>query len=160
MRKKIIGVIAGLVFTTQVQAIPIVESGDATDLLPGQSVADGTTSISGSLGAGGDITDLYAFTWVGGILTIDTIGSAFDTQLHLFDGAGFGIGENDDGNRQRLHQSRKPLTVVHPDLGRGTQLGFPQGHQIDRWPAFSRDLQLNCHSCLLDTAAELKTPAQ
>ena len=71
------------------------EIGDATDLQPGQNVANGTTSIAG-LNDGGEDVDLYAFAWGGGALVIDTVGSSWDTQLHLFDFAGNGIGENDD----------------------------------------------------------------
>lgn len=77
-------------------AIPFNEVGDATALFPGQSVANGTTQIIGGLNSLND-PDVYAFTWSGGILTLDAIGSAFDTQLHLFDFSGNGIGENDDG---------------------------------------------------------------
>lgn len=72
------------------------EMGDATDTPPGQSVTNGTTSIVGT-NLGND-ADVYGFSWGGGSLTMDTFGGggAFDTQLHLFDIAGNGIGENDD----------------------------------------------------------------
>lgn len=85
-----------LVLPMSANAVLINEVGDAPDLLPGQSVADGTTSISGNLFASNDV-DLFAFVWGGGVLTIDGIGSVFDAQLHLFDSSGMGIGENDDG---------------------------------------------------------------
>ncbi|MDQ7012603.1 MAG: DVUA0089 family protein [Planctomycetota bacterium] len=74
------------------------EIGDATDTPPGQSVTNGTTSIMGTnMGADADV---YGFSWGGGSLTIDSFGGAdgFDTQLHLFDGNGNGIGENDDSS--------------------------------------------------------------
>lgn len=70
------------------------ESGDATDTPPGQSVTDGTVRIEGN--DHGDDADVYAFNWSGGILTIDTAGTGHDTQLHLFNFDGSGIGENDD----------------------------------------------------------------
>jgi len=71
------------------------ELGDATSFLLGQPVTNGITQIDGFLAAGDE--DLYSFFWSGGSLEIDTFGTTgFDTQLHLFDGAGLGIGENDD----------------------------------------------------------------
>ena len=72
------------------------ESGDATDLPGGQSVTDGTTTILGT--NGGIDPDLYAFSWGGGVLTMDAGGTNdFDPQLHLFESDGTGIAENDDG---------------------------------------------------------------
>lgn len=70
------------------------EIGDATDVLPGQSVTNGTLQIVGFNG-GGD-NDVFAFNWSGGDLVIDSRDAGFDTQLHLFDYSGNGIGENDD----------------------------------------------------------------
>lgn len=70
------------------------EIGDATDVLPGQSVTNGTLQIVGFNG-GGD-NDVFAFSWSGGDLVIDSRDAGFDTQLHLFDYSGNGIGENDD----------------------------------------------------------------
>ncbi len=81
---------------TAANAQVFMEIGDATDTPPGQSVDNGTTSIIG-FNAGND-ADVYGFSWSGGILTIDSFGSTFDTQLHLFDIAGNGIGENDDSS--------------------------------------------------------------
>lgn len=72
-----------------------MESGDATDMTPGQSVSTFTTQIQGLTSDVSD-ADVYGFSWSGGVLTIDTFGTAYDTQLHLFDIAGNGIGENDD----------------------------------------------------------------
>jgi len=95
-KNTLMALISVLAVPLTANAIPINEVGDATDLLPGQSVADGTTQINGNLSAG-DTADLFAFSWSGGVLTIDTFGPfVFDTQLSLFDGAGNGIGENDD----------------------------------------------------------------
>ena len=88
------GVALALIACSTSSAQVFNEVGDATDLLPGQLVTVGTTQIVGTVDAGDP--DLYAFDWTGGELVIDTLGSDFDTQLHLFDGAGFGIGENDD----------------------------------------------------------------
>lgn len=70
------------------------EIGDAPDTPPGQSVTDGTTRIEGT--DTGNDADVFAFRWGGGVLTIDTFGTLYDTQLHLFFFDGTGIGENDD----------------------------------------------------------------
>ena len=83
-------------FTATASAQIFNEMGDAPSLLPGQAVAAGTTQIVGDNLDGTE--DLYSFIWGGGVLTIDTLGSDFDTQLHLFDGLGAGIGENDDSS--------------------------------------------------------------
>lgn len=92
-RLPIIVALAGAAFAAN--ADTFVEPGDAPALPPGQSLPAGTDAISGSFTDGNDV-DLYSFTWSGGVLVIDTFGSPEDTQLHLFDGAGVGIGENDD----------------------------------------------------------------
>ena len=80
-------------------ANPAFESGDA-GYLPGadQTVAAGTTTISGLAGGGGTSADvdLFRFGWGGGSLTIDTAGSSFDTILYLFDSNGLGLFGNDD----------------------------------------------------------------
>ncbi len=91
------------------------EVGDATDTPPGQSVTNGTTSILGF--TDGVDSDVYGFSWGGGILTIDTFGTAYDTQLHLFDIAGNGIGENDDSVNGAGLDSQISL-----DLGAGIYL--------------------------------------
>ena len=85
----------GLAMAGAANATIFNEVGDATDLQPGQNVANGTTGISGLVDGGLDV-DLYAFAWGGGALVIDSVGATWDTQLHLFDFAGNGIGENDD----------------------------------------------------------------
>lgn len=75
-------------------AVPIVEAGDAGDLLgTAQIVSAGTTSISGSAG-GGDV-DLFKFGWSGGAFSATTSASG-DPQLFLFDSNGFGILADDD----------------------------------------------------------------
>ena len=81
-------------FAVTANAQIVNEIGDAPGLLPGQAVGPSTTQIIGDNLDGTE--DLFSFIWGGGDLTIDTFGSDFDTQLHLFDGAGAGIGENDD----------------------------------------------------------------
>jgi len=92
---KSIAAIAIIAGASSASASVYMEMGDATDVLPGQNVANGTTSIAGLNDGGGD-PDVYAFAWSGGPLVIDAGGSSFDTQLHLFDFAGNGIAENDD----------------------------------------------------------------
>ena len=85
------------------------EIGDATDVLPGQSVTNGTLQIVGFNG-GGD-NDVFAFNWSGGDLVIDARDAGFDTQLHLFDYSGNGIGENDDSVNYGLN-SEIALTLA------------------------------------------------
>lgn len=76
-------------------ATVIIESGDAGELLTtAQSVGNSTTQITGT--AGSSDVDMYNFSWGGGALTIDTVGSSFDTDLYLFGSTGLGIAENDD----------------------------------------------------------------
>jgi hypothetical protein len=63
-----------------------------------QSVANGTTSISGIGLYGGEAehdVDVYAFSWAGGALTINTT-SGSDPVLYLFNNAGLAIQANDD----------------------------------------------------------------
>jgi hypothetical protein len=87
--------IAVLLSPMAATADPISESGDAGELLGDeQNVANNTTSISGFLDP--TTADMFAFSWSGGALTIDTNGSAFDTQLSLFDSLGFGLIHDDD----------------------------------------------------------------
>lgn len=93
--KKILSIGAIVAIAGAADASVFNEIGDATDLQPGQDVVNGTTSISGLTVSTSDV-DLYAFAWGGGSLVIDSAGSSFDTQLHLFDFAGNGIAENDD----------------------------------------------------------------
>lgn len=94
--KKIGILLALMAFTTASNAV-YMEAGDTGELTGSAQAVGGVSSIVGSLGSNGDV-DLYSFEWSGGDLTIDTFTNFgdFDTQLHLFDGAGFGIGENDD----------------------------------------------------------------
>jgi hypothetical protein len=49
------------------------------------------------LNPGTDV-DLFRYNWGGGVLTLNTFSppNLVDPQLHLFDGTGVGIGENDD----------------------------------------------------------------
>lgn len=94
---KKVGLLAFLSMFSMAVNAAYIEVGDSGELTSdAQSVGD-VTSISGNLNAAGDV-DLYSFLWEGGVLTIDTFTGFgdFDTQLHLFDDSGFGIGENDD----------------------------------------------------------------
>jgi hypothetical protein len=82
-------------FAASAHAIAYNEIGDAGQL-PGTAQAIGAAdSIVGNITPGTDV-DLFSFFWGGGVLTLDTFGTGFDTQLHLFDSAAMGIGENDD----------------------------------------------------------------
>ncbi len=98
MFKKLFGALVGLAMMGMAgtaNALIYAEIGDSGELpATSQSVTNGTTQITGSAGSG-DI-DMYGFSWVGGALTIDTIGSTFDTILYLFDSSGLGIAGNDD----------------------------------------------------------------
>ena len=75
------------------------EIGDAGQLVGTAQVLPalgGGDSIVGNLIPGSDV-DLFCFNWQGGVLAMDTFtATGFDSQLHLFDAAGNGIGENDD----------------------------------------------------------------
>jgi hypothetical protein len=74
-----------------------METGDAGGLpSSSQTVSDGTTQISGN--AGSNDIDMFGFSWTGGALIIDTIGSSYDTILYLFNSAGLGVAGNDDIN--------------------------------------------------------------
>lgn len=75
----------------------IAEAGDAGDqVATAQMLPGGTVSISGALGDGGD-ADLFGFLWDGGVLSIEVIAAAFDSQIFLFDASGEIVGANDDG---------------------------------------------------------------
>ena len=105
MRKNVLkGLLRGLVgyaiVVSTTHAATFNEIGDAGQLTgTAQTVPAGTTNILGSIGTDQDI-DLYQFGWGGGILTVDTFSAPQldDPQLFLFDGAGNGIGENDDAS--------------------------------------------------------------
>lgn len=95
--------VAGMVgISSAVSAASFTESDDAGDA-PGTAqilgtLADGDT-ISGTISAPSTNSDadLFGFSWSGGEFRASTIGgAAFDTQLHLFNSDGTGIGENDD----------------------------------------------------------------
>jgi len=88
------GLLAGLGISGAANAA-YMETGDAGDLpSSSQTVSDGTTQISGN--ASSNDIDMFGFSWTGGALTIDTVGSLYDTILYLFDTAGLGIAGNDD----------------------------------------------------------------
>jgi len=74
------------------------EIGDASQLLPGQDTGIGALSfITGSLSGNADV-DLYAITITDFANFSATVGvtAGFDSQLFLFNAAGFGIVSNDD----------------------------------------------------------------
>ena len=94
--KTTFGLFISIALISAVSAQTFKELGEATDLPPGQSVTDGTLTILGT--NSGNDPDVFAFSWGGGVLTIDAIGTdLFDPQLHLFEADGTGIAENDDG---------------------------------------------------------------
>ena len=79
-------------------AIPYSEVGDSGDSIATSQAAGSANAggIVGGFGGTGDV-DMYSFTWGGGGLYIDSFsGFTFDTQLFLFDSAGFGVLGNDD----------------------------------------------------------------
>jgi len=107
--------IAALSFSSA-HANIMAEAGDAGELLgTAQSVADGTTGITGSLDSA--TADLFSFSWGGGNLTIDTEGSAFDTQLSLFDGAGMGLVHDDDSGSGLLSSISAALAAGNYFIG-------------------------------------------
>lgn len=96
--------LSALLGAQQASAIPYVEAGDAGySLETAQSVSNGTTSVSGSLGSR-DAVDVFHFSWGGGYLQVDTQGSAnFDSMLYLFGPTGNVLAFNDDyGGYQSL----------------------------------------------------------
>lgn len=97
MNLKKLALVAALVSMGSNAAMAAIysEVGDAGHTLgTAQVLGGGTTGITGSLG--GD-ADIFRFVWGGGTFYADTLGSAFDTQLFLFDSTGAGIRANDDG---------------------------------------------------------------
>jgi hypothetical protein len=79
-------------------AIQILESdaGDAGETLTTAQVLEaGTTVVVGTTSLN-DKIDLFSFGWAGGDFSANTSSVEFDTQLYLFDSAGFGIQANDD----------------------------------------------------------------
>lgn len=103
MNKRFLGatVAALTLASTAAMASTYSEVGDASHTIAGaQHVTDGTTSISGTLGYGGDV-DIYAFSLNSTTsLVIDGLGwysSSIDSNLILMDGSGFGIEGDDDG---------------------------------------------------------------
>ncbi len=99
MKLKTLIISASLLFAAQgAFAIPYNEVGDAGDSLGSAQAAGSANSggIIGGFGGTGDV-DMYSFTWAGGGLYIDSFSAfTFDTQLFLFDSAGFGVLGNDD----------------------------------------------------------------
>lgn len=84
------------IFVPQALAAPIVEVGDAGQLLPSaQLVPNNTTQISGTLASRNDV-DLYGFNWAGGNLTIQVTATVFDSQIFLFDSVGQIVGGADN----------------------------------------------------------------
>jgi hypothetical protein len=98
MKKIISASIAALLglAAQQASATPYFESGDAGyTASTAQTVASNTTSIQGALG-NLDAVDIFKFTYSGGTLSVDSIGSNFDTMLYIFNLAGDLLAFNDD----------------------------------------------------------------
>jgi hypothetical protein len=99
MKKLILSLLATLAmaFAQQATASTYAEIGDAgKTVATAQSVANGTTAITGALG-GGDAVDVYSLHFGGGYLQIDTQGGAnFDSMLFIFNSAGGVLAYNDD----------------------------------------------------------------
>jgi len=95
MKKLALVIALSAVGSTAAWATTHAEVGDAGQTLgTAQMLAGGTTAITGSLSSD---ADLFGFAWGGGAFYADTLGSAFDTQLFLFNSAGAGVWANDDG---------------------------------------------------------------
>jgi hypothetical protein len=114
---RLVGAMAGLAMMAAVgtaQAVPFNEVGDAGELLgTSQAVPGGTTSINGFVETG--LADLFQIGWGGGVLTADTAGSNFDTQLFLFDSSGLGLIANDDATPPGAF-----LSLISINLSAGT----------------------------------------
>ena len=59
-----------------------------------QALGGGVDTITGSLS--GD-ADMFSFYWGGGDFYVNSVGTPWDSQLFLFNGAGQGVQANDDG---------------------------------------------------------------
>ena len=81
------------------QATTVTEAGEAGQLTTtAQVLGSGVTQITGSF-ITDDRADLFKFYHPGGAFgatTVGTAGTVFDTQMFLFDSAGFGLIGNDD----------------------------------------------------------------
>ena len=95
--KSLVSVLACCAISHGANAAIYSESGDAGFTLgTAQTVNNGTTAISGSLG-GADSVDVFRFSWGGGNLQVDTQGTvSFDSMLFIFDLAGSLLAFNDD----------------------------------------------------------------
>ena len=95
-RPRILALIATCL-TSPAWATPYFEMGDDGEGLgSAQAIGVGVDVIYGSTTS--FTADLYSFYWAGGALTLDTFGSATDTQLFLFNGAGQGVLGNDQAS--------------------------------------------------------------
>lgn len=103
-------------------AVTYAEVGDAGDLPATAQTATASplTAVSGALAAGTD-EDMYRICLPGGgtfsATTVGT-GTAFDTQLFLFNASGVGVYANDDssGTLQSTLPAGNPLTPAAPGL--------------------------------------------
>ncbi len=86
-----------LVLAAGARADSLAESGDAgSSLATSEAVGAGIDSITGSLSVLGDV-DMYELNLDAGFFFASTVGgSSVDTQLYLFDSAGYGVVGNDD----------------------------------------------------------------
>ena len=81
-------------FSYTAHATTYFEFSDAGEtILTALPLPVGTTAIVGGISTD---ADMYSFYWGGGMFQADTFGTAFDTQLFLFDSTGAGVWANDD----------------------------------------------------------------
>lgn len=78
-------------------ADPIVEIGDAGELPGAAQSAVGGTSISGTLSHDADLFEIFISNPGTFSANTNAAGTTIDTQLFLFNHAGFGVYANDDG---------------------------------------------------------------
>jgi len=97
MKKMMALLIAGAVFglVGQAAATAYTEVGDAGQTLASaQTLTGGTTVVYGGLNSD---ADMFRFGWGGGSFYVNTVGTAWDSQLFLFNSTGQGVQANDDG---------------------------------------------------------------
>jgi hypothetical protein len=88
--------VASLLSSVAAFAATYVEIPDAGETLAtAQTVAGGTDKITGNVA--NSSADLFKFGWGGGAFYVNTVGTAWDSQLFLFDSTGAGVQGNDDG---------------------------------------------------------------
>lgn len=101
MKKALIAVSVLAVLLSALPASAYLAFKESTDagatLATAAVLSDGTAYVTGSINSSTDKVDLYKFNWGGGAFYVNTVSTAFDSKLYLFDSTGHGVQANDDG---------------------------------------------------------------